>query len=593
MSETARQRWWLCGFSLAASLVVTLPFLLMPLQRRFYETRFPAEAARWPLNGSFSALEPFHMDVDEYPYAARMRHAASHLVPGDAHIKENASARLAARDWLTFEVMALFYRAAGGPSRAWVLLKLVFSALWVPLLYLVLRACGAQRGPALALAVIGTVFNDLTRLPMSGGARAIAGAAAQYSLWPLGSYNYWFGPTRLTRPLLSYAFLFAAALLAARASSRRDWRSAAAAGAAGGALAYVHPDVWAAYVGATGLLAAWLCWKERAALKTLLGSLALTAAVSAPWAWLSFSRPEDHGLAAAALSRQPDLRGLLYAAAAALAFRLRRGSAMMLWLAWLLVAVALLLNLQVVLPVQAADPALWCYLGNTFGALVVGKLAFDAVELDAAGWRWLAACAILAAAPRAVGYSAHHFRLYALERDEEAALRWLDANAARDSVVAALSPLTVLRVPIYTGCKTLTSMIFPLTSDISFRENARRLQAALALYGADAKRFVDQGFDRSSAWESRLWHGEVDVRGHERSGAIMRYFLKLDDPARFEETLRAAALDERDYRAEYLWVGPFERALMPGGRLAKRLAAREVFSNATVKIYALAPPLTP
>lgn len=590
MTESARQRWWLGGFALATGLVLALPFLLMPLQRGFFQSRFPAEAAAWPLNGSFSALESFHMDVDEYPYAARMRQAATHLVPGDPHIKENRSARLAVRDAVPYQVLALFYRLAGGdPSRAWVLAQLVLSALWVPLLYKLLRAAGTERGPALALAVIATLFNDLTRLPFGGGLRSIAGAAAQYSLWPLGSYNYWFGPTRFTRPLLTYPFLFLAAVLAARAAETRTARAAVFAGLAGGLLAYVHPDVWAIYVGATGLFTLALCWRERAAIRPLLASLGVTAALSGPWLWLSFSKGEDAGLAAHILTRQPDAKGLLYAGLAALAFRLK-GGAMTLWLGWLLVGIAVLLNLQVLLGFQGANPSLWWYLGNTFGGLVLGRLLSDRLALSAAGWRWLAACALLAALPRAVSYSAQHYKLYALPRDEQQALRWLDEHAAKDSVVAALSPLTVMRLPIYTPCKTLTAMIFPLSSDLSFRENARRLHAALSLYGADPKRFVDQGFDRSSDWERKLWHGEVDLAGHERGGRIERYFLEMSDPKKFSETLALAALDERDYRADYLWVGPFERSLMgPGGRLPARLAPKEVFSNSTFKIYALSP----
>jgi len=584
-----RERGWVALFSFAVGFVLVLPFLLMPLQRGFYKTRFPVEAAAWPLNGSFSALESFHMDVDVYPYAARMRQAGEHLLAGDPHIKENRSRRLIVREFLSFEVLGLFYRLAGSPSRAWVLAQFVLSALWVPVLFWLFLEAGCERGPALAASVALTLFNDLTRLPMTTDLRVLLGSAAQYSLWPLGSYNYWFGPTRMTRPLLTYPLLFIAAVLGARLGVARGRKEVVAAGLVGGALAYVHPDVWAVYVAATALFAAWLSWKRRAPAFGVLASLALTLALSIPWLWLSFAGGEDSPLTGGLWARGPDLKGLLYAAAAILAFRDRRSSPLMLWMGCLLLGVALLLNAHLIIGVQGANTSLWWYLGNTSAAIVVGKRVVDALRLSPSSWRWLAACIVLAALPRAFGYSSQHYRLYALPAEEEQALRWLETNARPESVVAALSPMTVFRVPIYTRCKTLTSMIFPLTSDISFRENARRIHEALGLFGVSPQAFVAQAFDASSRWDRRLWSGEVDVQGHDRSGQAARYFLDAFDPGRFSRLLEEAAHDERGDFTDYLWVGPFERALMPGGKPPRLSGAAEVFSNGTVTIYALGP----
>jgi hypothetical protein len=575
---TRRDRSWAWALSLATGVVLTLPFLLMPLQRRFYAKHFPAQFAGWPRNGSFSPLESMHLDVDMFPYAARMREAGTHAIPYDPHIKENRTTALALRDFLSFEVLGLFYRAAGSVPAGWVLAQFAFSALWVWALAWLLGEAGVERPAALSLAVILTLFNDWTRLPMTLDPKVLLGSVAQYSLWLLGSYNYWFGPTRFTRPLLTYPALFAAAVLAARAARTRRWGAALAAGAAGGLLSLVHPDVWALYFGATGLFSAWLWATERRFPLTLAGSLALTAALSAPWALISL---RGSRIAAETAVRAFDPRCLIYAAFAAAALS-KRKNAMAAWWGCALAGVALLLNASLLTGHQGSEPTLWIYLGNTFALIVLAKLFADRARLSAASWRWLAAAALLAALPRAFGYAQTHYRLYAMPQDDEAALSWLEANAPKDSVVAALSPLTVSRLPVYAGTKTLAALIFPLTSDLSFEDNAARLRETLALYHASPKAFVDQGFDASSRWEDKLWGGVIDDAGHERSGLIARYFNDLSDPGRLLILLESAR--PSSHGADYVWVGPFERALM--GRF--KIGGKPVYENATVALYATA-----
>ena len=161
-----------------------------------------------------------------------------------------------------------------------------------------------------------------------------------------------------------------------------------------------------------------------------------------------------------------------------------------------------------------------------------------------------------------------------------------------DSVVATLSPMTNYRIPVHTHDKTLVSRIFALTSDISYGENARRLNYALSLFGADRRRFVDQGMDRSGEWERKLWLGEVDARSHERSGTLLGYFdMTSPEPVRALLVRAAADPGPQDYAVDYLWLGPFEKDLIgPRVRLPRESERRKVFENAMVTIFQVSRP---
>ena len=586
----ARQKQgWVGAFALGVGLVLSLPFALMPLQRRFYERHFPEYFAGWPNNGSFSAIESFAMDTDAFSYAARIRQAGTHLLPGDPHIKENHSRRLILRDFLTMSVLGLVYRVAGSVSGAWILAQFALSVLWVPCLYALMLALELEAPAALFVAVAYTLFEDLTRLPMTLNAGELTRSVAQYLAWPLGSYLYWFGPTRFTRPLFTYPCLFLAALLVARLEKRREWAAAAACGLAGGALIYVHPDVWAAFMGATGLLALYLSWRERSLNLHLFAALGLALAVSVPGVLAARPGPAGEISIVVPAARAFDPKALLYLGAAALAwFGGLRASKLALWCMGLLVTIALALNASLLTGYQGAATSLWWYLGNTFSALLLLTLLARRLRLQPSTWRWLALTALLLAVPRAMTYSVLHYQLYAMPRAQEEALAWLDHNTPEDSVVAALNPIANFRVSIYTHDKILTSLIFPLTSNIPVAENARRLSQALGLYGVPSQRFVDLGLAPSNSWGRNLWIGQVDVDEHERA-AVLRYFLELDEPKTFEALLTAAEAQPAPapFEADYLWVGPFERKLMGPGGLPKSLKAQQVYANASVTLYKL------
>lgn len=574
---TTHARVW--AFALATSLVVCLPVLLMPIQRRFYQKHFPDDFSHWTHNGRFSLIDSYYLAEDEYPYAARIHESAAHVLPGDPYIKENKSLRLISRDLITFAVLGRLSRLFGGIPASWAAFRLIGTLLWVPCLFVLLRRMDVDEGPALFWAAVSTVFADFARLIVGHDPAALARALVEYSFWPLGSYQYWFGPARLTRPLFTQPWLFLAGPVFVWASSpaRRSIGPAILSGVLGGLLIYVHPDVWAAYAAASGLFFLFSLRRGEAGEGAI--SLAVSAAVSAPWLFLNGTLPDTGDVIARAATHLPELASFFYLLAVWLSRR-TLSNPTALWCACLLVGLFAALNAQV-LTGSATNGSLWFYLGNAFAVLLLGAAASDALRWPRERWLWLTACALLLAVPRGMSYSVLHYRIQALPKDQEEALSWLDAKTAPDSVVACLSPMTTLQIPVHTRDKTFVSMVYPLTSDLAVEQNASRLRAALELFGVDQDRFVRFGMDDSGRWAERLWLGEIDDLSRDRSGSIVRYFGVMDE-ARFRGLLASGAPSSvKDAALDYAWVGPFEKAL--GVRIADGWT--KVYENPSVTIY--------
>lgn len=580
------------GFALAAAAILVLPAVLMPLEREFYKTRFPEAFNRWVHNGAFSYADSYYLAEDIYPYSARIRHAGTHFLPGDPYIKENKSPSLISRDFLVFFLLGRLYQLCGEMSATWVAAQFLFSAGWVLGLYALGRQAGLERGRSIFAAVALTLFADLTRSLLGWNPEKLLKEAVQYAFWLLGSYRYDPGPTRITRPLCTYPFLFLAGWLFVRADSKRTAASAAAAGLAGGALAYVHPDCCLAYGGASLFYTLAVWWRERRWAAALWSALAVSAVISLPWVFLNGLLLGELSPNSWPMSRWPDFGSLLYPVAGLLGMRILGGRGTVLWIACLLIAMLPPLNAHVVLGWQT-EQAHWRYFGKFFSALLLIWAGTKKIECKTESWRWLAACALLVALPRAVSYSAQHYRYYALPRWQEEAFDWLEKNSSKDRVVAALSPLTNLQMPVHTDQKTLLSLIFPLTSNLSPLENGRRLAQALALFDAKPQRFLAEGMDASGRWGERLWLGEADEDSHERSGLIMRYFFFYNfREDNFKNIFYRALGDPGSggYEVDLVWYGPFERAVAPDfERLARKRGWPRLFENSQVALFQVHP----
>lgn len=583
----ARRHAWAGFFALLATAILMLPAPLMKAERGFFQKHYPAAAKAWSDNGSFSMVDSFSMSEDNYCYAAKIRQAGTHAVPGDPYIRGNDSSRLAVRDGLTYWVFGLFFRALGDINRTWIVSQAVFTLLWIPLLYMILLAAGAARRQAVCVATGVTLFADLARYVVLQGDPLLAQLrqALQYAVWFLGSYQYFMGPTRITGPVFTYAAFFAAALLFAWAARRRGAASAAAAGLLGGLLVYVHTDVWTVYGGAGALYWAAVSWRKRKPDWRLALLLACAGLVAVPWVALNRGAAGDAELLGAVAGRHVAWGSWPFLVGAWLAWRFAGDTEMGLWLCCALVAVTIGRNSSLLVGFEFPGIPNWAIVGNVLLALVAGRALGGRKPADGRGWLWAAALLCALALPRAISYSAQHYYLYALPSDREDALRWLEKNTPKDSVVAALSPMTNLQIPVHTHDKTVSSFICPHLSDIGARENARRIDYALSLFGADPKRYWST-LNEPSDWGDELWRGVVDVPGRERGMWRVALFCNLPE-TRIEELILGARADRGGaaYPADYLWQGSFESALM--AKRAPAAPAREVYRNAGVTIYKL------
>ncbi len=582
-----RRHAWAGVFALLTTATLMLPVALMKAERRFFQARFPAVAAAWGDDGSFSMVDSFTMAEDNYCYAAKIRQAGSNALPGDPYIRGNQSPRLAARDGLTFWLYGLFFRAFGDIDRAWVVSQALFTLLWVPCFYAVLLAAGAGRRQAVCVASGVTLFADLARALVLGGGPLLAQLrqALQYAFWFLGSYHYFMGPTRITGPVMTYPCLFGAALLFCWTARRRDRLSAAGAGLAGGLLVFIHSDVWTVYGGACLLYTAAVSWRRRALDRRLALLLVCAALPAVPWLFFNRGMGAEAELLGRVAGRHVDWGSWPFLVGAWLAWRFSSETPMGLWLCCALVSVVIGRNSSLILGFGFDGIPNWAFIGNVLLALVAGRALGGRKPADGERWLWAAALLLALAVPRAISYSAQHYFAYALPRDREAAFRWLDENTPKDAVVAALSPMTNLQIPVHTHDKTLSAFICPHLSDIGPEQNARRIDFALELFGAPVERYWSE-LNRPSDWGDELWAGKVDVAGRERGMWRGALFCNLPE-ARVGELLKGAraARSGARFPAEYLWQGSFEKGLMAGPSPAA--VARIVYRNPGVTIYKL------
>jgi len=565
-----------------------LPAPLMRAERRFFRDHYPAVARGWADNGSFSMVDSFSMSEDNYNYAAKIRQAGTHAFPGDPYIRGNDSARLAVRDGLTYWIFGLFFRVLGDINATWIVSQAFFTLLWIPLLYAILLLTGAARRQAVCVATGVTLFSDLARYIVLQGHPLLAQLrqAAQYAFWFLGSYHYFMGPTRITGPALTFVAFFAAALLFVWAARRRGAAAAAAAGLLGGLLVYIHTDVWTVYGGACALYTAAVSWRKRRIDWRLALLLLCAGLVAVPWLVLNRGSAGDAQLMGAVFGRRVAWDSWPWLVGAWLAWRFAGETEMGLWLCCALIAVTIGRNSSLIVGFGFPELPNWLVIGNVLLAVVIGRGLGGRKPADREGWLWAAALLCALALPRAISYSAQHYFLYALPSDQEDALRWLDENTPKDAVVATLSPMTNLQIPVHTHDKTLFASICPHLSDIGARENARRIDYALSLFGADPKRYWAK-LNEPSDWGDELWRGVVDVPGRERGMWHVATFCNLPEPLIGELILHARAdRGGATYPADYFWQGPFESELM--AKKAPPPGAREVYRNASVKIYKLA-----
>lgn len=581
-----KRNYWVILAALAAAAVLALPYALMSFERDFYRRNYPEYFQSWEFNGSFSPIDSYYSSHDNYLYAARIRHAGSHWLPGDPYIRGNKSLRIRLTNFVTFAALGWVYRILGSIRWAWSVSQFLCALAWVALLFALLRRMGASAGLALFGATGLTVFADM---PIYGVIwNPIAESLKQlffYGLWPIGGHHIFFGSTRIANPGFTFPCLFAAALLFLRAVKKRDARSAWISGLAGGALFYVLISTWVVYACAGAGLAARQWLRSRRFPAGLAASLGLTLLVGLPGFLVLANSSDVYPVLMIKQAFSFEWGSLVYLVVMAAVLRYVHREPASLWVGFAVGAMFFGYNSHLLTGWSSQALFHWTWFGNIFIVLLLLRAA-QRLRWKDVTWRWLTLVVLLLALPRANGYAANHFRLFGMRADEEAAFHWLERNTPPDSVVAALNPRTNFKLPVHSHNRTLIAFLLPLYSDISVAENARRIVYGLSLYDVSLDRFLEYAGDDSGRWAERLWTGAVDAGSWGRSKTYSLYFYMLAGPARLA-ALRAAVRSPRPdgFPAEYLWVGPFERelaGLSPASACPER--TKKLYRNASVSV---------
>lgn len=597
--QETRWRLVLAGAALLAGGLLCLPDALIVMNRRFYERRFPEAAAKWTLDGRYTSISPFD-DPDQNVYASRARSAADDLF-ADSYVKENRSPRLATLDTISFALLGLIQRATGDMSATWLVARFLGGAAWLLGLYWLLAGVSRNRRFSLLAALFMVLFMDVSydlirpvmlALGPKGFLLGLRDAAI-HLLWPFGNYQYNFGVARIINPCVSLPFLFLALGLTAKAAERGGWRWALAAGVSGGALAYVHPDVWAIFLASSAAFAAIRSLNRRRPEWPLIGVFAAAAALSGPWLAYNFPPPTDILIReSGVLGRSLNVEGVPYLLIfAAAVWKLRR-EALPLLVACVVGAVGGVFEVQLITGFNVT-PGRWHYNGLVFAyALGAGLLGRRIADGRDSLWAAALVCALFVG--RATSYASQRFPFQAMPRDVEQALEFLDQSAPARSAVAVLAPQEAMLIPIYTRQKIVAPSGFLLGCDLPTRDIFQRLRRVLEILEIPQRELIrrleapEVFAPALPEWNRKLWLGVADWRLREWDNFF--YFYAQVMPRReFLDLLIELEKTGPDRKAavDYVMVTPFERELMPKGAEAKLGAP--VYRNETIAVYAWPP----
>lgn len=572
----------LMAWALALACAMSAGNAATALFRRVWQSHYPALAEQWANDGRFAAVNWFGTSViEEIGYAARTRNASRTLLPYDPYIKEWRPPQQIVNDYLSYAALGALNRVTGDVSRTWVAAVFLCCLLWFFLIYrLMLKATG-EPGFSVFCAVVVTGFSYLLTLQF---ASQLGGAGLKRALWTMLSYGRTEGITRLPRPGVTYAFAFLASALAVAAADKRTAPRALLAGLVGGLLAYVRVDVWTTFMVALWAFALAVSVRERRPAWQLWGAAALASAVSLPFLYYCF--PPDPDLLIRNGNPGKDYRfhpySLSYLAAAAAGLRWGKRPAVWFFAAMTL-GLFVMVNINMLTGFLTAVMT-WRYFGHVYVFLLLASLAPAAWVKRQALWLAASAGLVFVAFMQGVSYAALHFPFQGLPKDYQAALEWLDADAADDDELASLNPEVIGLVPAYTRLKTSLAYGVPVVSSYPMVRNAGRLVSTLRLLGADEARYLEECVLENRPYDSR---GMADLgfkRGELEKTQVVPLLFSLAPESYWREALREAIRNPTPIAPRYLWFGVLERQYAPEGP-PKTGRWTEVYRNPSLTLY--------
>ncbi|MBI5201743.1 MAG: hypothetical protein HY925_09180 [Elusimicrobia bacterium] len=575
MTGLGARSWFL---AVVVASVTCLQYPLMAVYRQVWQSKFPALAAAFPNTGPVAFVGGYGTDnMDELDSAAMVQEIARRGLPKDAYVA--GSPISPSTDFLAYLPLGLIQKATHDMTKTWFLARWLACVAWFLALFCLARRLGVAPLAAEFCATFGTAFAYLLGLfflrglNVSGGLAQSLGSAA----WTFVSYGRTENVWRIPRPGISYAALFAAALVWYRAALSEKLPALVLAGLTGGLLCYVRFDV------ASGLLGA-MCvypvlqtvfqrrfdWKWAAP-----GAIALVLGIPM-LRWALHPGPEFLLKAGMTGLGKPDWETGLYVPLLAWTLWRRRDPATLQTCALLLTVFAICW-LPLVNGMSLYTPN-WRHYGNIFAfLLLVSQLPKPALESERL-WRGLTFAALLFAASLNVLYAGIRFAWQGLDGDYAAALSWLRANAADEAVVASLSPEVNGLVPVFTRCKALIGNGAPLLSRVPLDESSSRILYALDLFGVKPQAFYDEALKRAGTAEPRQKLDRIETDWSYFYGRVFNMAPKETGRGYLD---RAEA---RSFPVQYLWTGPFESSLASKRPAKSKLRLERVYANATVRL---------
>ncbi len=567
---------------------------------------------------------------DEQTYVPVARRTLDGLLDGtdgDAHVYEHRRSPTPFPPIPNLQLGLLMW-LAGGPDGG-LLLHRFLAVMLIPLLAYVAMFVGT--GDRL-IAVVGAVLVPF--LSRIAALYILPVGALELPIMPFlhvvgaASHAVDENVTRVLYQGLSYPWLFAFLAALAWMLTQPSRRAAVICGVLMGLQSLVYPYYMTAIVLGLPLFFVWLLVRrETEAARSLVLAGVVGAIVALPsvihqYSFRQLPQYDDVMFQFSRYSHVADPASLKFIVAA-----------VPLWLAGLLlprgpqrflhaclaivVGAALSMNLQIVTGVELQN---WHWEHRVILPLMTLALVVAGGSLGkraAAKWDgrvpWRAVAAVAAAvlvtfattkivAARVISarkLAPYHY----IPADHHAAYEWLRRNASDEDVVLSLSTDQINLLPVY--AETYTYLPLMRASITPFEEVKDRWTAACRFYGMPEPTFEDlisgEGTERLynlmppelSAEKPPWWFERVtihEVLFHKRfrkiggsSPYVLPDSVKADLRRRFRRVLDPdAAL--RDYRVDYVWQGPYERAVGTDS-LGNARSLELVFERGRVRLY--------
>lgn len=572
---------------MACALCIGYP--LMSIWRGVWKSHYPQLAAQWSNNGRFTVVGWYGTELafEELGYAAEANNQAHHLLAFDPYIRESRTWRQLAIDRLDYVLLGAIDAVVGDVSSAWIIARFFCCIAWFLLIYFLIQRLTDYPPLSFLCAAFITGFSYILTFLFRGSLIWNGGIihVLSHNLWAILSCGRTESVLRLPRPGISYAAIFLATLCLVSASEDHGLLRTCVSGTLGGALAYVHLDVWSSYILASFFFALAVSIRNKKPAWNLWGSFALSTFISLPF--LYFNYPPDPDLllkSGVMFIRRFHLGSLIYLAVFLVGLTKQKNSTA-LFCACLAAATFVMVNMELINGYRLF-PRQWMFFGNIYVFLLLLTFIPQNFKRGARGYYSAAWALIFAVFLQSVSYAAIHYPFQGLPKDYEDALTWLETHTPKDSEVLTINPEIDGLIPAFTHDKVNAALADAIFSDYHVLDNCKRFTTGLKIIGANPGEFFHDCFlarryGRRGEVATGLQRGEIEISD------VFRLIFATTPSNRIPPFIAEAEKNPAVIHPDYLWFGVLEKQYArPHFAQAEKGLWRAVYRNSSVMIYA-------